>query len=112
MGTLQPPDWTEMMGTGVWGLGYRLRANQGLVLLSNAATLPCEKPDRLWPFVLTRNHLRNKALEQSVEKQEKVCPFLEHLLLGKDDLLCVREKNLNELLSLLGREPAQDGSPG
>ena len=112
MGTLQQPDWTEMLGTGVWGLGYRLRADQGLVLVSNGPTLPSANPDRLWPFVITRDHQRNKALEQSLEKQKKVCPFLEHLILDRDDLLCVREKNLNEVLSLLGRKPARDDSPG
>jgi hypothetical protein len=30
------------MGTGLWGLGYQLRSNRGLVLLSSGTELPNE----------------------------------------------------------------------
>lgn len=109
MGMLRRPDWTEQVGTGLWGLGYRLRANQGLVLLSNGTTLPDENPDRLWPFILTRDKRRNKAVEQAVAKQKEFDPYLEHQILGKDDLLCVREKHLDELLLLLEKNIVPHG---
>jgi hypothetical protein len=101
MGTLRRPDWTEPMGTGLWGLGYRLQDNRGFVLLSNETTFLSDNPDRLWPFILTQDQRRNRRVERSVAREENFSPFLEHQRLGKDDLLCVREKHLNELLELL-----------
>jgi hypothetical protein len=110
MGTLRRPDWTEPMGTGLWGLGYRLRDNQGFVLLSNDAGLLSEDPDRLWPFILTQDQQRNKLVEQSIARHESFSSLLEHQRLGKDDILCVREKHLNELLDLLAKQPLQQGA--
>jgi hypothetical protein len=110
MGTLRRPDWTEPMGTGLWGLGYRLRDNQGFVLLSNEAGLSSEDPDRLWPFILTQDKQRNKLVEQSIAKHENFRRFLEHQRLGKEDILCVREKHLNELLDLLEKQPVQQST--
>jgi hypothetical protein len=101
MGTLRQPDWTDAMGTGLWGLGYRLRENCGLVLLAGGRTIPDADPDRLWPFILTKGHQRNGVAEQAIASQEDFTPFLEHQTVGKEDILCVREKHLSELLSLL-----------
>lgn len=112
MGILRRPDWTEPMGTGLWGLGYQLRDNRGLVLLSNGATPLSDNPDRLWPFILTEDRQRNRLLEQSIARQESFSPLLEHQRLGKDDILCVREKYLNELLDLLEKQPIQHASEG
>jgi hypothetical protein len=107
MGIPRRPDWTEPMGTGFWGLGYRLRGNRGLVLLSNEATFVSDDPDRLWPFILTRDRRRNRRIERSVARQANVLPFLEHQSLGRDDVLCVREKHLGELLAVLEQRPIQ-----
>jgi hypothetical protein len=101
MGMLRKPDWTEPMGTGLWGFGYRLRDKRGLVLLSNETTPRNDDPERLWPFILTEDKQRNREVEQTVARQESFSPLLEHQRLGQDDILCVREKNLNELLDLL-----------
>src|SRR5713101_4034105 len=101
MGTLRRPDWTDPMGTGLWGLGYQLPNNRSLVLLSNAATTPGNNPDRLWPFILTEGQDRNALAERSLARQEDFSPFLEQQTVGKEDVLCVREKHLAELLSLL-----------
>lgn len=101
MGTLRQPDWNEPMGTGFWGLGYRLRDNRELVLLSNGRTPLSDNPDRLWPFILTQDQQRNSEIERSVARQENFSAYIEHQSLGKDDILCVREKHLNELLELL-----------
>ena len=53
---------------------------------------------------------RNKLVEQSIAKHESFSPFLEHQRLGKDDILCVREKHLNELLDLLEKQLLQHGA--
>jgi hypothetical protein len=105
MGALRGPDWTEPMGTGFWGLGYRLRDNQNLVLLSNEALLGSDNPDRLWPFILTQARRRDKTFEQFIACQTNVSPLLEHQKLGNDDLLFVHERDLNELLDLLRKYP-------
>lgn len=110
MAALRRPDWTEPVATGLWGLGYNLRADQGLVLLSNKETLPSDDPERLWPFILTESRQRNRLLEQSIAKQDDLRPFLEHLTVGRDDVLGVREKDINELISILAKEPVQQGS--
>lgn len=107
MGTIRQPDWTEPMGTGLWGLGYRLRDNQGLVLLSNEAGLSSEEPDRLWPFILTQHQQRNRTIEHSIARHENFSPLLEHHPLGMDDMLCVRGKHLCELLDLLEKTSLQ-----
>jgi urease accessory protein UreE len=104
MSMLRRPDWTEPMGTGLWGLGYRLPANLGLVLLSSGTTLPSENPERLWPFILTQDRQRHKAAEHAVAEEKEVGLLLEHQVLGHDDLLCVREKHLDELMRLLEQE--------
>jgi hypothetical protein len=112
MGALRRPDWTEPMGTGLWGLGYRLRDDRSLVLLSNEATLPNDDPDRLWPFIFTHDRRRDKAFEQFIASRANFSPFLEHQSLGKDDLLCAHERDLNELLDLLEIQPLPNGWEG
>ena len=107
MGAIRQPDWTEPMGTGLWGLGYRLQDNQELVLLSNEASLSSEDPDRLWPFIITQDRQRNRTIEQSIARHENISSFLEHHELGKDDMLCVRGKHLGNLLDLLEKQPLQ-----
>ena len=106
MVTLRPPNWTEPMGTGLWGLGYRVREGRGLVLLSNETTLPSDDTDRLWPFILTLDRRRNRLVEQTVAEQEGIGPALEHRALGKDDLLCVRERHLDKPMSFLEKQPS------
>jgi hypothetical protein len=96
------------MGTGLWGLGYRLRDHQNLVLLSNESLRRSDDPDRLWPFILTQDRRRNKRLEQFIASQGKFSLLLEHQKLGKDDLLCVHERDLNELLAFLEKQPLEN----
>jgi hypothetical protein len=104
MGALRRPDWVEPMGTGLWGHGYRLRDNQDLVLLSNETSPPSDNPDRLWPFILTQARRRDKHSEQLIAGEVRFSPILEHHKLGKDDLLSVHERDLNQLLELLEKQ--------
>jgi hypothetical protein len=101
MGTLRLPDWTDPLGTGLWGLGYRLHDTRSLVLLSNGPTAPGGNPDRLWPFILRHDRRRDAPAERSLAGREEFRPLIEHQPLGKEVLLCVREKDLAGLLSLL-----------
>jgi hypothetical protein len=89
------------MGTGLWGLGYQLRDDERLVLLSNGSTIPGDDPDRLWPFILTRAHQRRQSAGQALAARKDLTPFLERQKVGKDEILCVREKDLLGLLNLL-----------
>jgi hypothetical protein len=89
------------VGTRPWGLGYRLRDEDGLVLLSSGTTQPGDDSDRLWPLIFTRDRQRNKLVEQAVSRSEDVSLFLEYQRLEKEEILCVREKHLNRLLSML-----------
>lgn len=112
MGTLRRPDWTEPMGIGLWGLGYRPRNNQGLVWLSKEAILSNDDPDRLWHLILTHDRRRDKRLEQCMASQVNSRSLLERQKLGKDDLLCVEGKNLFELLHSLEQQPPPNGCEG
>lgn len=112
MSVLRTPDWAEPMGTGLWGLGYRLRLNRGLVLLSSVSSLPSDNPERLWPFILTHDQQRNVGAEESLAKQAEYIPLLERQVLGKEEILCVRERNLNDLLRLLGKQSVKNVAEG
>jgi hypothetical protein len=108
MQALRKPDWCELIGTGLWGLGFRLRSNRGLVLLSSGSDMPSENPDRLWPFILTQDKKRNIGAEELVAKRTECVPLLERHTVGKEEILCVREKNLNDLLSLLSKQSVKN----
>ena len=112
MSLLKQPDWTEPMGTGLWGIGFRFRLNQYLVLLSNGAAIPSENPERLWPFILTQDRQRSVREEESVAKRVDLLPLLERQKIGNEEILCVREKNLNNILSLLGTQTVRNVADG
>jgi hypothetical protein len=106
------PDWTEPMGTGLWGLGFRLHVNHYLVLLSSWPAIPRENPERLWPFILTQDRQRSIREEESVAKRVDLLPLLERQKLGHEEILCVREKNLIDILSLLGTQSVRNVADG
>ncbi len=107
MGILRQPDWTVPMKTALWGLGYRLRDNRVFVLLSNETLFLNDNPDRLRPFILTEDQRRDRQVEQSLSRHENFSSLLEPYSLGKDIILCVREKHLNELLDRLEKQSIQ-----
>jgi hypothetical protein len=80
--------------------------------LAGGTTLPSENPDRLWPFILTDHQRRNKAVEQSVAKEQDFSAYLENQILGKEAILCVREKHFDKLLCLLETELVAHHRPG
>jgi hypothetical protein len=45
-------------------------------------------------------------------KKEDFLPLLERRALGNEQVLCVREKNLNELMSLLGKQLIRNVADG
>jgi hypothetical protein len=112
MSSLKQPDWTEPMGTGLWGLGFKLRLNHYLVLLSSRSTISGENPERLWPFILTQDRQRSIREEESVAKRADLLPLLERQKLGNEEIMCVREKNLNDILSVLGTQPVRNVADG
>jgi hypothetical protein len=112
MNPLKQPDWTEPMGTGLWGLGFRLRLNHYLVLLSSRSTISGEDPERLWPFILTQDRQRSIREEETVAKRADVLPLLERQKFGNEEIMCVREKNLNDILSVLGKQPVRNVADG
>jgi hypothetical protein len=98
---LRQPDWSDAMGTGLWGHGYDIRGDEALVLLSGGEIRPGEDPERLWPFFLTRERRRDRAAESSLVALKFSAPPLERQTVGKEEILCVREKYLPRLLDVL-----------
>jgi hypothetical protein len=102
MTTFRNPDWKKPICTGIWGLGFHVRDCCDVVLVSNGTSNVGEDQERLWPFLLMQNGQRNVGTEQSLKTRPQLQGILERQSLNNEEILCVREKHLGELLSALG----------
>ena len=102
MKTLRKPDWKKQICTGMWGLGYHVQDRYDVVLLSNGTETLIDS-DRLCPFLLMRDGERDTRAERALEARYELRGLLESRPLDREQILHVREDDLEELLSALRR---------
>ena len=102
MKTSSTPDWKKQIATGLWGIGYRVQDRFDVVLLSNG-TESLRDSDLFCPFLLMRDGKRDTQAERALEARCELRGLLESRPLDDEQILHVREDDLEALLSALRR---------
>ena len=100
MNTSRKPDWRRQICTGFWGLGYHVQDRFDVVLLSNG-TETLRDSDQLCPFLLMRDGKRDTRAERALEARSELRGLLESRPLDDEQILHVREDDLEALLAAL-----------